>query len=829
MAKCCRSAVFYKFKASHVPPEGWNSDTFSGRNGVELLRDIVKINKSATARGMRVLSKFFKAYWDRKLEELIAYVIQRGGVRKAFTIDLDVPSEGSLWAEAIEEVFKEDDMEVMAEVLPAIQSVASETYGRTMILLGADADPGANQAVLKRSKELARKVTRVNDETRKRLGAEIEKSIDEGATVYETIEILRKRFPEISANRIPTIARTEMGRASDEGIKQALKMSSTVTHVSVIGCEAIEKNSPTYKGIPTCNIENVPIEDIDMLEFHPNHTGTIVPSRFRGEDGSSKPVPTTGGNSGIESSPLSEIPNPADLEYVRELGGSNGTTRLMKDKDGELWVQKTDDAERVRSEFGADETYRAANVPVPPSKIFDEGNKATKVAKFVDGTPLNTFMRTATPEEKERVLNEIRKGFSTDALIGNWDAIGLEMDNIIVGKDGIPYRIDNGGAFKYRAQGALKGAQWNEFPIEFWTMRGQELAIGGVNQVARTVYGDYKNETGLGFFDIARQLKEMDIEAILAKVPADQRALVKARFESILNIAEKALLMEADQYKLKYVDRLGREIMELRSMGVSEKLKVKLKPHIGTTTLVDEDGVRWDGIRGRGITKQVADSIKKEYGEGAVKFVEEILESQGGSSWAPWAQAHKAFVVSQRNVPDSKYFWLHGADNAKQKLALLKKSLEVSEESVNGAMIRWHAYTQELLENTQLQNVDRKRKYVRLIRTEKKDVMRTYNQKPGAVGKIIRGANESSSLLRVVSVEGEEVTYQSVPFHRITASYITARPIDTDISTFLGDGENEFTFNGEALSFVYRKEKFKPGKEPIENHGNDMTKWNLPL
>ena len=100
----------------------------------------------------------------------------------------------------------------------------------------------------------------------------------------ETAKYLRGNFPERSRNRISTIARTELGQAADEGRKQSMKDLGTVTHVSVIGCEAREAASPTYRGESTCNIEDVPIGDMDTLEFHINHTGTIVPSRFAGEE-----------------------------------------------------------------------------------------------------------------------------------------------------------------------------------------------------------------------------------------------------------------------------------------------------------------------------------------------------------------------------------------------------------------------------------------------------------------------------------------------------------------------------------------------------------------
>jgi len=46
----------------------------------------------------------------------------------------------------------------------------------------------------------------------------------------------------------------------------------------------------------------------------------------------------------------------------------------------------------------------------------------------------------------------LQKDFAADALLSNWDVIGVTADNI-VGNDGKVYRVDNGGALEFRAQG----------------------------------------------------------------------------------------------------------------------------------------------------------------------------------------------------------------------------------------------------------------------------------------------------------------------------------------------------------------------------------------
>ena len=153
------------------------------------------------------------------------------------------------------------------------------------ILLGSRPSIQQLSALGVRSRDLASKVGRINDTTRERLNRQLRFSIENNLTVFEAIERIRDNVQSIASNRVPTIVRTEMGRAADEAVKHSMVWSGVVTHLDVVGCASIERGIPTLQGVPTCNIERVPIELEGQLEFHINHTGAIVASAFRQSNG----------------------------------------------------------------------------------------------------------------------------------------------------------------------------------------------------------------------------------------------------------------------------------------------------------------------------------------------------------------------------------------------------------------------------------------------------------------------------------------------------------------------------------------------------------------
>jgi hypothetical protein len=174
-------------------------------------------------------------------------------------------------------------------------------------------------------------------------------------------------------------------------------------------------------------------------------------------------------------------PSASGLVPVRRLGGSTGA-ELVRDSAGRQFVLKRGGSPgHLRSEFAAEELYRAAGIPMVESKLYEEGGIPVKLAKFLDGARSLGDVRRADPGLYKKVSEEIRKGFVADALFGTWDVVGLDEDNILVDQEGKPWRIDVGGALNYRAQGTeKKPAEWAESQAvpELDSMRDPDRGAG---------------------------------------------------------------------------------------------------------------------------------------------------------------------------------------------------------------------------------------------------------------------------------------------------------------------------------------------------------------
>lgn len=279
-------------KELFIPRDGWTAASFRAHGGpmvITLARVARIVTRQQTAETARRLAPVL----DQFVEDVIARAFRqhshpfRRSVRPV-KADLDLPGDEGLWSEAIEEVLKEFDPKVKVKVTAPIQSTLDQGYSKTSILLGQEANTGFNAGLQVRARDIAQRVTRIKETTRKRLQAVIKRSIDEGLSMLDTASAIRKVMPRINANRAMTIARTEVGNAWTQGAIQSFKENSTITLVSVIGCESREVErwgSPSYaqflyRGESTCNIQDVPVADAGKLNFHPNHTGTIVPSGF---------------------------------------------------------------------------------------------------------------------------------------------------------------------------------------------------------------------------------------------------------------------------------------------------------------------------------------------------------------------------------------------------------------------------------------------------------------------------------------------------------------------------------------------------------------------
>jgi len=174
-----------------------------------------------------------------------------------------------------------------------------------------------------------------------------------------------------------------------------------------------------------------------------------------------------------DDSPAPKGKGMAGMKHIKDLPGST-QPKLMEDAGGSKWVVKSSgntSQGHIESEVQADELYRAMGIGVPYSSIQDNH----KVAEFVpNGKSLNEWERTAGVAQKKKMHAEISKGFVMDALLGNWDVLGQDRDNILVADD-VPHRIDNGGALAFRAQGQPKGDKWGPKVTELQTLRDPKI------------------------------------------------------------------------------------------------------------------------------------------------------------------------------------------------------------------------------------------------------------------------------------------------------------------------------------------------------------------
>ncbi len=186
---------------------------------------------------------------------------------------------------------------------------------------------------------------------------------------------------------------------------------------------------------------------------------------------------------------FAKVPNPLNVKFIKNLGGHGpNPAKLVEDADGNKWVMKAGGSkEHLVNEVVADEAYRrlGLNVPAGGLHVAEDGT-VTKFTKFLEGgQTLKEWEDGKTPAQKEAMNAEIAKGFAADAFMGNWDVVGATKDNIMITPDGKVWRIDNGGALEYRAQGKKKA------PGEFdGTVKDLKTMLDpSVNPNAATVFG----------------------------------------------------------------------------------------------------------------------------------------------------------------------------------------------------------------------------------------------------------------------------------------------------------------------------------------------------
>ena len=229
------------------------------------------------------------------------------------------------------------------------------------------------------------------------------------------------------------------------------------------------------------------------------------------------------------------IPPFSNMSFVTSLSGSTGAN-MYKNATDKKWVIKRSKKgqggfEQVKTEAVVDDIYQAMGIPVPVH-FLDVPNKAL-ILEYIDGKSL----ASATTTERAKAKEELQKGFIVDALLANWDVIGMFEDNILIPADGSPaVRIDNGGSLTFRAQGGKKA--FNKVVTEIDTMRNKQIS-----PQAAKIFGDLTDT------DIDTQIKTIIVpnyELILSLTPEDLKPSMKGRMD---NLIERTVWTNASAFK----------------------------------------------------------------------------------------------------------------------------------------------------------------------------------------------------------------------------------------------------------------------------------------
>lgn len=245
----------------------------------------------------------------------------------------------------------------------------------------------------------------------------------------------------------------------------------------------------------------------------------------------------------------------------KPLGGSTGA-RLIE-VNGKRYVLKGGATEEhLVSEQAADEAYRAAGIRVPPQRTLIAPNgRRYKVAELIEGQELAAWWAKASKAEQDAMRDKLIAGLDVDAMLGNWDVLGMAADNILVDKDGNPWRIDNGGSLSFRAQGARKAdADWKDgWPNEFFTIAdspNNAPYVGGATPLR-----------------LIRQAAKRDWQAIIDALPdqADKDALTK-RVAEMRQLAARDEDFTKGGYAEAFTERVIRHSFDLSKEGFREEV-----------------------------------------------------------------------------------------------------------------------------------------------------------------------------------------------------------------------------------------------------------------
>lgn len=160
-----------------------------------------------------------------------------------------------------------------------------------------------------------------------------------------------------------------------------------------------------------------------------------------------------------------------------QYGSNEGGVHVDSDTGKKFYVKHYHNGDQAKTEELAGKVYEHLGVPTLKPKYQVVNGRHSVVTEW------NPHMTKIKPHDFERTSKDdhvqLARHYHASVLTKNWDAIGLEHDNVMRhAKTGALHNVDLGGAFHFRAQGGPK--HYGSDIAEHESMRNNQEASGHV-------------------------------------------------------------------------------------------------------------------------------------------------------------------------------------------------------------------------------------------------------------------------------------------------------------------------------------------------------------
>ena len=346
----------------------------------------------------------------------------------------------------------------------------------------------------------------------------------------------------------------------------------------------------------------------------------------------------------MEDATLAPV-NLADPQYdmtgwkkISNAGGSNGAALYQDANGNRFYAKKAKSDAHAQNEILASVLYERMGIPSSQARLGTMNGQSFIVSPEVKGDTNGFTKNIGDPE----FLKALQDGFAVDAWLGNYDVIGNDSYNVIADENGMPVRIDAGGALMYRGTGSIK-SWWGAKPTEIDDMRFGSSKSGSYGN-AKSVFGKMSDEqvrdSAAKLLDISnadiQQIVEStgfapDVQKSLADTLVKRRHAILSQF----NISDNTKMKQLDDAHAAQKTMMPAGIP---SFNPGQKIKFKDGGATGVVKTVYPDGlvkVKQDGSTDGFATMASWDDIEPaEIADAVVEGGKVHLYTKDGTNFA---------------------------------------------------------------------------------------------------------------------------------------------------------------------------------------------------